>query len=137
MGTNQADDTFGFGVVFSDETLTAFEAADPQTYVRISESFAKWSEIDVYFKRTVQCSGGHGFAALGRVHLLQILQERARALGVDLRFSSEAQRSPSCASTTTSSSPRMGRTAGVRSRALRSAEAAYRLPDQQIHVAGH
>ncbi len=45
---NQADDTFGFGVVFSDETLTAFEAADPQTYARISESFAKWSEIDVY-----------------------------------------------------------------------------------------
>ena len=87
---NQADDTFGFGVVFSDETLTAFEAADPQTYARISESFAKWSEIDVYFKNTVQCSGGHGFAALGRVHLLQILQERARALGVDLRFSSEA-----------------------------------------------
>ena len=60
MGAQPGDDTFGFGVVFSDETLTAFEAADPQTYARISESFAKWSEIDVYFKNTVQCSGGNG-----------------------------------------------------------------------------
>ena len=87
---NAPDDTFGFGVVFSDETLAAFEAADPQSYKSIADSFARWADIDIYYRGTVERSGGHGFSALGRMRLLNILQERAEEVGVDVRFSSEA-----------------------------------------------
>src|SRR4051794_7109467 len=73
---NGPDDTFGFGVVFSDETLGAFEAADPETYAEITQSFAKWSDIDIHFGGTVEISSGHGFAAMGRMRLLHILQKR-------------------------------------------------------------
>jgi anthraniloyl-CoA monooxygenase len=87
---NAPDDTFGFGVVFSDETLTSFEAADPPSYARIAESFARWSDIDIHHRGVVETSGGHGFSAMGRMRLLQILQARASALGAELRFLTEA-----------------------------------------------
>src|ERR1700744_5343718 len=87
---NAPGDTFGFGVVFSDETLGAFEAADPETYAEIKRRFARWTEIDVHHRGEVITSGGHGFAALARVELLRILQARALELGVDLRFNREA-----------------------------------------------
>ncbi len=87
---NAADDTFGFGVVFSDETLSAFEAADPPTYEEIAASFARWGEIDIYYKGELRTSGGHGFSALSRKHLLAILQSRAAELGAELRFLTEA-----------------------------------------------
>ena len=86
---NAPDDTFGFGVVFSDETLAAFEAADPETYAEITRRFVRWSEIDVHYRGEVVTSGGHGFSALGRKQLLHILQERARELGVELHFRTE------------------------------------------------
>src|SRR3954463_7435635 len=86
---NAPDDTFGFGVVFSDETLAAFEAADPASYEEITRRFVRWSEIDVHFRGRVITSGGHGFSAMGRKDLLNLLQRRAAALGVDLRFRSE------------------------------------------------
>ena len=86
---NAPDDTFGFGVVFSDETLAAFEAADPESYAQIAASFVRWSEIDVHYRGEVVTSGGHGFSAMGRKELLGILQRRATSLGVDLRFHSE------------------------------------------------
>src|SRR3954447_26475395 len=86
---NAPDDTFGFGVVFSDETLAAFEAADPESYAEITRAFVRWSEIDVHFRGRVITSGGHGFSAMGRKELLGILQRRASSLGVDLRFRSE------------------------------------------------
>jgi anthraniloyl-CoA monooxygenase len=86
---NAPDDTFGFGVVFSDETLEAIEAADPVTFAEIAERFARWSEIDVHYRGEVVTSGGHGFSALGRKDLLNILQRRAAGLGVDLRFRTE------------------------------------------------
>ncbi len=86
---NAPDDTFGFGVVFSDETLAAFEAADPESYAQIAASFVRWSEIDVHYRGEVVTSGGHGFSAMGRKDLLGILQRRATSLGVDLRFHSE------------------------------------------------
>src|SRR4051812_41245000 len=86
---NAPDDTFGFGVVFSDETLAAFEAADPESYAEITRRFVRWSEIDVHHRGHVVTSGGHGFSAMGRKELLNILQRRAAALGVDLRFRSE------------------------------------------------
>jgi anthraniloyl-CoA monooxygenase len=82
-------DAFGFGVVFSDETLTVFEHADPETYSQIAERFTRWTDIDIHHRGTVTTSGGHGFSAIGRRELLRILQERAASLGVDLRFSTE------------------------------------------------
>jgi anthraniloyl-CoA monooxygenase len=86
---NAPDDTFGFGVVFSDETLTAFEAADPESYAEIARRFVRWSEIDVHHRGEVITSGGHGFSALGRKQLLNILQTRAASLGVELHFRHE------------------------------------------------
>ncbi|HSC03012.1 MAG TPA: bifunctional salicylyl-CoA 5-hydroxylase/oxidoreductase [Solirubrobacteraceae bacterium] len=83
-------DTFGFGVVFSDETLTVFEHADPETYSQIAERFTRWTDIDIHVRGTATTSGGHGFSAIGRRELLRILQERALALGADLRFETEA-----------------------------------------------
>src|ERR1700735_5129980 len=87
---NAPDDTFGFGVVFSDETLAAFEAADPSSYKEIADSFARWADIDIYYRGTIERSGGHGFSALGRMRLLNILQARAEEVGVNVNFSSEA-----------------------------------------------
>src|SRR4051812_48129668 len=86
---NAPDDTFGFGVVFSDETLAAFEAADPESYAEITRRFVRWSEIDVHYRGQVVTSGGHGFSAMGRKELLNILQRRAASLGVELYFGSE------------------------------------------------
>src|SRR3954463_10771203 len=86
---NAPDDTFGFGVVFSDETLAAFEAADPESYAEITRLFVRWSEIDVHYRGEVITSGGHGFSALGRKNLLNILQHRAAELGVELHFRHE------------------------------------------------
>jgi anthraniloyl-CoA monooxygenase len=87
---NAPDDTFGFGVVFSDETLAAFEAADPPSYKSIADSFARWADIDIYYRGTVERSGGHGFSALGRMRLLNILQARAEEVGVEVHFRTEA-----------------------------------------------
>src|ERR1700685_4288242 len=83
-------DAFGFGVVFSDETLTVFEHADPETYWAIAERFMRWSDIDIEHRGALIRSGGHGFSAIGRRELLTILQERAASLGADVRFRAEA-----------------------------------------------
>jgi anthraniloyl-CoA monooxygenase len=87
---NAPDDTFGFGVVFSDETLGGIEHADPVIHHAMSREFARWDDIDIHFKGQVITSGGHGFAAMSRRRLLQILQERCTELGVTLRFNAEA-----------------------------------------------
>jgi anthraniloyl-CoA monooxygenase len=83
---NAADDTFGFGVVFSDETLGGIEHADEAIYAQMEREFATWDDIDVHAGGTVHTSGGHGFAAMSRRRLLEILQQRCRALGVRLHF---------------------------------------------------
>src|SRR6476660_1594989 len=85
---NRADDTFGWGVVFSDQTLENFRAADVPTYDAITRNFAHWDDIDVFFKGRVITSGGHGFSGIARKKLLHILQERAAELGVELCFKS-------------------------------------------------
>jgi anthraniloyl-CoA monooxygenase len=85
-------DTFGFGVVFSDETLTVFEHADPETYSQIAERFTRWTDIDIHHRGSATTSGGHGFSAIGRRELLRILQERALGLGAELRFETEGPR---------------------------------------------
>ncbi len=87
---NAADDTFGFGVVFSDETLGGIEHADPVVHAAMEAEFARWDDIDVHFKGEVVTSGGHGFAAMSRKRLLGILQQRCADLGVDVRFSTPA-----------------------------------------------
>ncbi len=86
---NRADDTFGWGVVFSDETLRNLKGGDPRTEQRISDSFAHWDDIDIHFKGRVIRSGGHGFCGIERKRLLNILQERAADLGVELIFKRE------------------------------------------------
>lgn len=87
---NAADDTFGFGVVFSDETLGSVADADPAVFAAMSARFARWSDIDVRYRGRVLTSGGHGFAALERRELLRILQERCASLGVDVRYGTAA-----------------------------------------------
>jgi anthraniloyl-CoA monooxygenase len=86
---NRSDDTFGFGVVFSDATLDNFEKYDPESYRRITEEFAYWDDIAVHFRGTVHRVGGNGFCGCSRRKLLMILQERARELGVTLMFENE------------------------------------------------
>lgn len=83
---NRADDTFGFGVVFSDATLDNFEKHDLPSYRRITQEFAYWDDIAVHFRGTVHRVGGNGFCGCSRQKLLLILQERARELGVTLHF---------------------------------------------------
>ncbi|WP_326522981.1 bifunctional salicylyl-CoA 5-hydroxylase/oxidoreductase [Sphingomonas sp.] len=86
---NKAGDTFGWGVVFSDQTLDNLRANDPVSAATISAGFSHWDDIEVVIGDAVERSGGHGFIGIGRKHLLNILQDRARALGVDLRFETE------------------------------------------------
>lgn len=83
---NRADDTFGFGVVFSDETLENFMGQDTETYREITNQFAYWNEIEVRYKGARIRSGGHGFAGMARMTLLEIFQKRCRALGVKFEF---------------------------------------------------
>ena len=83
---NRPNDTFGWGVVFSDQTMDNLRANDKQSADTILNSFAHWDDIDVYFKGAVITSSGHGFCGMGRMHLLNILQERCYELGVDLVF---------------------------------------------------
>ena len=87
---NAADDTFGFGVVFSDETLGGIEHADPEIFAAMRREFARWDDIDVHFRGTTFTSGGHGFAAMSRKRLLAILQARCASLGVRILFRTEA-----------------------------------------------
>ena len=86
---NKADDTFGFGVVFSDQTLDMFKAADAQSYAAIRKSFAYWDDIAIHFKGDIHRVSGNGFCGCSRRTLLLLLQERAVALGVTLSFQTE------------------------------------------------
>ena len=88
---NRADDTFGWGVVLSDETLDNLEANDPVSAKEIRSHFAYWDDIALHHKGHTILSTGHGFCGIGRKRLLLILQDRARALGVDLQFETEVK----------------------------------------------
>src|SRR6267143_2970208 len=89
---NPPDATFGWGVVFSEETLGALRDADFETYDEISTSFARWNAIDIYYRTSRIRSRGHVFTGISRKVLLNILQRRARQLGVELVFGSEIDR---------------------------------------------
>jgi anthraniloyl-CoA monooxygenase len=86
---NRPYDTFGWGVVFSDQTLGNLAAADEETARTILQSFNHWDDIDVHFKGRTITSGGHGFCGIGRKRLLNILQQRCEDLGVRLVFETD------------------------------------------------
>ena len=88
---NRPFDTFGWGVVLSDQTLDNLRSADPLTAQLIGDAFNHWDDIEVFFKGRSVRSGGHGFCGIGRKRLLNILQERCLALGVALVFECEVQ----------------------------------------------
>src|SRR6476619_4737676 len=83
--------TFGWGVVFSDETLGYLEANDAETHREITDHFAHWDAIDIHVKGEVIRSGGHGFSGIARKDLLNILQHRCEALGVKLVFERDVE----------------------------------------------
>ena len=87
---NAPEDTFGFGVVLSDETLGGIEHADPEVYRALQAEFVRWDDIDIVHRGRTLTSGGHGFAALGRRRLLAVLHQRCHDLGIELRFRTEA-----------------------------------------------
>ncbi|NBM20883.1 bifunctional salicylyl-CoA 5-hydroxylase/oxidoreductase, partial [Streptomyces sp. GC420] len=87
---NAPDETFGFGVVLSDETLGGIEHADPAVHAALRREFVRWDDIHIVHRGRALTSGGHGFAALGRRRLLHILHDRCRNLGVELRFRTPA-----------------------------------------------
>jgi anthraniloyl-CoA monooxygenase len=86
---NRAHDTFGWGVVLSDETLDNLDRNDSTSAAAIRQSFVYWDDIAVHYRSQVLRSSGHGFCGIGRRRLLNVLQDRARELGVELRFDTE------------------------------------------------
>jgi anthraniloyl-CoA monooxygenase len=86
---NRPDDTFGFGVVFSDQTLDTFEVYDRESYRAIIGHFAYWDDIEIHFRGTTHRIGGNGFCGCSRATLLKILGRRARALGVEIKYQTE------------------------------------------------
>ena len=88
---NRPDDTFGFGVVFSDATIADVESADPETYAAITHHFVRWDDIDVHYGGQVVRSTGHGFSGMSRQKMLTVLQDQAAQLGVDVRFETEVE----------------------------------------------
>ena len=87
---NAPGDTFGWGVVFSDQTMENLQANDPESAREIADSLAHWDDIETFFKGASERSSGHGFCGIGRKRLLNILQDRARSLGVTLSFNTES-----------------------------------------------
>ncbi len=88
---NRPYDTFGWGVVFSDQTLGNLQAADAETAESILGAFNHWDDIEVHIRGRVFRSGGHGFCGIGRKRLLNILQRRCESLGVELVFETDVQ----------------------------------------------
>jgi anthraniloyl-CoA monooxygenase len=86
---NRATDTFGWGVVFSDQTLENLEKHDPVIAQKIVDHFNRWEDIENHFRGTVIRSTGHGFVGIGRLRLLNLLQERAGELGVRIEYETE------------------------------------------------
>jgi anthraniloyl-CoA monooxygenase len=91
---NAPEATFGFGVVFSEETLGALRDADPETHLEITDTFARWDRIDIRYQGSELSSRGHSFSAIARKRLLEILQARCRELGVALEFGVEVEELP-------------------------------------------
>jgi anthraniloyl-CoA monooxygenase len=94
---NRAYDTFGWGVVLSDQTLANLRRADPVSAAQIGDAFNHWDDIEVFYRNQTIRSSGHGFCGIGRKHLLNILQARCEALGVELLFEQDVDDNESLA----------------------------------------
>src|SRR5207237_2913336 len=88
---NGPTDAYGWGVVFSEQTLDNLHAADAESYQAITQAFARWDDIDVHVNGAMITSGGHGFSGIARRTLLDILQRRAAEVDVDMRFGVEVR----------------------------------------------
>ncbi|MES2521757.1 MAG: bifunctional salicylyl-CoA 5-hydroxylase/oxidoreductase [Gemmatimonadota bacterium] len=86
---NRPDDTFGWGVVLSDQTVDGLRAADPVSGDALAAALHHWDDIEVHFRDRTIRSSGHGFSGIGRRTMLRILQERCRELGVELRYEAD------------------------------------------------
>jgi anthraniloyl-CoA monooxygenase len=86
---NPRGSTYGWGIVFSDQTMDNLAENDQPTHDAIAASFYHWDDIDVHFKGRTIRSSGHGFSGLGRMRMLDILQERCLELGVELHFEAD------------------------------------------------
>lgn len=125
---NRPDDTFGWGVVLSDQTLENLRANDPVSAAAIGENFHYWDEIEVHYQGAVERSGGHGFCGIGRMKLLNILQARAAELGVEIRYETEAADASSFAD-----ADLVIAADGVNSRVRKAHEAHFR-PDIEVRA---
>ena len=125
---NAPDDTFGWGVVFSDQTLENFRAADAVTHDEIVARFAHWDDIDIFVRAARITSGGHGFSGIARRELLAVLQRRAAALGVELRFGTELRDLAALGAMGLADADLIVAADGANS-AIRSARAAAFVPD--------
>ena len=108
---NKPYDTFGWGVVFSDAMMSAMRAADPESAAEIADAFNHWDDIELVFKGSRQRTTGHGFIGIGRKQLLNILQRRCEALGVELNSNTTSiptlnSRTPTSSWLPTASTPR-------------------------------
>lgn len=88
---NAKGNTFGWGIVFSDQTMENLEANDPKSAAEILDNFAHWDDIDIHHRGEVLTSSGHGFCGIGRQHLLDILEARALELGVNIHYEQEIE----------------------------------------------
>ncbi len=88
---NRLDDTFGFGVVFSEATQENLQQADPETFYAMARQSARWDDIDIHYQDGVLSSTGHGFSGLSRRAMLEILAGRARALGVTIEIGTDVR----------------------------------------------
>ena len=93
---NRLDDTFGFGVVFSDETLENVGEADAQVYGEVTAAAARWEEIEIHYRGNVTRSSGHRFSGIERTALLELLARRAQDLGVEVHTRQEIRALGDC-----------------------------------------
>ncbi len=93
---NRVDDTFGFGVVFSDETLENVGEADPETNQAMANAAARWEDIEIHYRGTVMRSTGHRFAGVERKTLLELLARRGQSLGVEVQWQREIRDLADC-----------------------------------------
>ena len=131
---NRRDDTFGWGVVFSDQTLENCRAADAITFDTITGSLAHWDDIDVHVRGRVIRSGGHGFSGIARRRLLNILQDRCEQLGVTLRFQADVKDDAGLAQYGVAGADLIVAADGVNS-AMRARHAAHFEPDLDVRKA--
>ena len=133
---NRPDDTFGWGVVFSDQTLENLRSNDPVSAERIFDAFHHWDDIDIHFKGECVRTTGHGFAGLSRKKILLLLQQRARELGVRLHFETEIN-GVSDAGECDLIVACDGLNSKVRGALAEHFRARHRPPAQQVHLARH